>query len=343
MGDVRVRGAGGAAPQRRRLGTPTTFGDQPNGVYVQGVTIDPDAGATLALRRQGYMPLPGGGVGLVQGAPATGWGTPQWLDAGTDVRVVRLAAGGGARAVAWDTQPAHYPERPGAARVALAAPGQPFQIATSVAEEPSWPLTPLVTADAFSELAVTGGGEALALWTGPNTGVTVHPVTAAGSAEPTEPLLADACRSYGAVIGAGAGAQAVAVFAQRGGLWIAYRAAGAPARPRRPRICDLTWASMASGHGIARAGPVDLYVHVSKPVAALTVTVRRGATRAHRRIGPRPTGYVRVRLPGRGGAPRLSAGRYRVIVGAVDRAGRHAVPRAATLTVVARSAVSAAA
>jgi hypothetical protein len=200
-----------------------------------------------------------------------------------------------------------------------------------------------VTPDAVSELAVTGGGEALALWTGANTGVTVHPVTAAGSAEPTEPLLADACLSYGAVIDAGAGAQAVAVLAQRGGLWIAYRAAGTPARPRRPRICDLVWASpLGVGRAIVRPGPVDLYVRVSKPVAGLTVTVRRGATTAHRRVGPRPTGYVRVRLHGRGGAPRLSAGRYRVTVRAVDRAGRHAVARAATLKVVRAPRVSSA-
>jgi hypothetical protein len=72
------------------------------------------------------------------------------------------------------------------------------------------------------------------------------------------------------------------------------------------------------------------------------VEVRRGATVAHRRLGPRPTGYVRVRLHARGGAPRLSEGRYRVTVRAVDDAGRHAVARAVTLKVTRKPSVSSA-
>jgi hypothetical protein len=56
----------------------------------------------------------------------------------------------------------------------------------------------------------------------------------------------------------------------------------------------------------------------------------------------RPTGYVRVRLHGRGGAPRLSEGRYRVTVRAVDDAGRHAVARAVTLKVTRKPSVSSA-
>jgi hypothetical protein len=72
------------------------------------------------------------------------------------------------------------------------------------------------------------------------------------------------------------------------------------------------------------------------------VEVRRGATVAHRRLGPRPAGSVRVRLHGRGGAPRLSAGRYRVTVRAVDDAGRHAVARAVTLKVTRKPSVSSA-
>jgi hypothetical protein len=83
-----------------------------------------------------------------------------------------------------------------------------------------------------------------------------------------------------------------------------------------------------------RAGRVDLYLRVSKPIARLTVALRRGSTVAHRRLGPRPPGHVRVRLRGRGGAPRLTAGHYRVTVRAVDRAGRHAAARAVTLRVV---------
>jgi hypothetical protein len=49
-----------------------------------------------------------------------------------------------------------------------------------------------------------------------------------------------------------------------------------------------------------------------------------------------------VRLHGRGGAPRLSAGRYRVTVRAVDDAGRHAVARAVTLKVTRKPSVSSA-
>jgi hypothetical protein len=117
---------------------------------------------------------------------------------------------------------------------------------------------------------------------------------------------------------------------------VAYRAVGPPARPRRPRICSLAWVDAAGValHPRVRAGPVDLCVRVSKSIARLTVELRRGSTVVHRRLGPRPTGDVRVHLRGRAGAPRLTAGHYRVTVRAVDRAGRHAPARAVTLLVV---------
>jgi hypothetical protein len=79
------------------------------------------------------------------------------------------------------------------------------------------------------------------------------------------------------------------------------------------------------------------------PAATVLALARAGgATGAHRRLGPRPTGYVRVRLHARGGAPRLSEGRYRVTVRAVDDAGRHAVARAVTLKVTRKPSVSSA-
>jgi hypothetical protein len=332
-------------PAAGAFGTPTTFADPSGGVYAAGVTLDPDGRATLALVRHVYTPLPVGGVGLVQGTPTAGWSAPQWLDAGADILGLKLAAGGGGHAALWDTQHAFYPFRPGVARTALAAPGQPFAVVGEEVEAEIPALSSIVLADRATDVVRTGGGETLALWTGTNAGVTVHPLSAAGQREPNEPLLADACVAVEAKIAAGPGAQAAALFLHRRRLWISYRAAGVPARPRPPRICALAWRSgQAVFPGpVARAGRIDLYVRVSKPIARLTVEVRRGTTVAHRRVGPRPTGYVRVRLPGRGGAPRLSSGRYRVTVRAVDRGGRQAVARAVALRVTRARDVSSAA
>jgi hypothetical protein len=310
-------------------------------VYVSGTAIAPDGRATLALLRQAAQPL-GGGVGLVQGTPGGGWGAAQWLDAGADVRNVTLAADpGGARAAVWDTQRQYYPDRPGVARVALAAPGQPFSVVAEEAEQPP-PRPSIDNTETANDAALTGGGETLTVWSGSAKGVSIHPLSAAGGREPIESLVDDACATGGAEIAGGPGEQAAALFLGPRGVWIAYRAAGTPARPRRPRICSLGWASTNSfrDRPLARAGRVDLYVAISKPIARLTVELRRGSTVAHRRLGPRPTGYVRVRLRGRGGAPRLSAGRYRVTVRAVDREGRHAAARTVTLRVTRAPRVS---
>ena len=323
-------------PATGAFGAPTTFGDPPNGAYHAGVAIDPDTGATLALLRHSYAPLTGGGVGLVHGTPDAGWGAPQWLDAGADVRQLTLAADSrGTRAAVWDTQPAYYPDRPGVARVALAGPGLPFALAGEEVEARPGPLSGAAAPDVATDAVLTGDGETLVLWSSADTGVTVHPFGATGRHGPTEPLVDDACSTGGAELAAGAGAQAAALFAQRRGVWIAYRAAGPPARPRPPRICALAWASHQSvfDRPVARAGRVDLYMRLSKPVARVTVEVRGGATVTHRRLGPRPAGYARVRLHGRGGVPRLSAGRYRVTVHAVDAAGRRAAARVVTLRV----------
>ena len=324
-----LRPAGGA------FAAPTTFADPTAGVSVAGTAIDRDAHATIALARRGYAPLPFGGVGLVQGTPATGWDAPQWLDPSANVRQLTLAANSaGALAALWDTQPDYDPDRPGVARIALAGPGQPFGV---VAQEVEPLLRPrsYATTDTANDAVLTGGGETLALWSGGAAGVTIHPLSAAGERERAEPLPADACNTGGAVIAAGAGAQAAALFIQRRGLWIAFRAAGTAARPRPPRICSLIWASAnsADARPRARAGRVDLYVRISKPIAHLTVELRRGTTVARRRLGPRPTGYVRIRLPGRGRAGGLSAGRYRVTVRAVDHEGRRSAARTVTLRV----------
>jgi hypothetical protein len=356
-----VDGRGDAAAGRGALGStaqaalrpvggafapPTTFGDPSAAVYVSGAAIAPDGRATLALLRHVSQPL-GGGVGLAQGAPGAGWDAPQWLDPSAEVRNVTLAAeAGGARAAVWDTQPQYNPDRPGVVRVALAAPGQPFAV---VAEEVERPTARSVrsafdTTETANDAALTGGGETLTVWSGSAKGVSIHPLSAAGSRERIESLVDDACATGGAEIAAGPGAQAAALFLQPRGVWIAYRGAATPARPRRPRICSFAWvdATSAALRPRVRAGRVDLYVRVSKPIARVTVELRRGSTIAHRRLGPRPTGYVRVRLHGRGGAPRLSAGRYRVTVRAVDRDGRHAAARTVTLKVVSAPRVSSA-
>jgi len=335
-----LRPAGGA------FATPTTFGDPSAAVYVSGAAIAPDGRATLALLRHVAQPL-GGGVGLVQGTPGGGWSAPQWLDPGAEVRNVTLAAeAGGARAAVWDTQPQYNPDRPGVARVALAAPGQPFAVVAEEAEQS----TARSVRSAFdntetaNDAALTGGGETLTVWSGSAKGVSIHPLSAAGGREPIEALVDDACATGGAQIAGGPGAQATTLFLGPRGVWIAYRAAGTPARPRPPRICSFAWADGTSAalRPRVRAGRIDLYVRVSKPVARLTVELRRGSTAAHRRLAPRPAGYVRVRLHGPGGAPRLSAGRYRVTVRAVDRDGRHAAARAVTLKVTRAPRVSSA-
>ena len=231
----------------------TTFADPTAGVSVAGTAIDRDAHATIALARRGHAPLPFGGVGLVQGTPATGWDAPQWLDPSANVRQLTLAANSaGALAALWDTQPDYDPDRPGVARIALCLLGQPFGV---VAQEVEPLLRPrsYATTDTANDAVLTGGGETLALWSGGAAGVTIHPLSAAGERERAEPLPADACNTGGAVIAAGAGAQAAALFIQRRGLWIAYRAAGTAARPRPPRICSLIWASANSSHASARA------------------------------------------------------------------------------------------
>ena len=334
-------GARSARPRRPRcapaggaFAAPTTFGDPSAAVYVSGAAIAPDGRATLALLRHVGQPL-GGGVGLAQGTPGAGWGAPQWLDPSANVRQLTLATdAGGARAAVWGTQPQYYPDRPGVARVVLAAPAQPFAVVAEEVEQPPPPPSTDNT-QAANDAALTGGGETLVAWSGSAKGVSIHPLSAAAGREPIELLVDDACATGGAKIAAGSGAQAAALFLAPRGVWIVYRAAGTPARPRRPRICSLDWTTPNASALRPRvpAGRVDLHVRVSKPIARLTVELRRGSTVAHRRLGRRPTGYVRVRLHGRGGAPRLSAGRYRVTVRAVDREGRHAAARAVTLTV----------
>ena len=89
------------------------------------------------------------------------------------------------------------------------------------------------------------------------------------------------------------------------------------------------------GRAPGRGG--SIYVRLSKPIARLTVSCSRDDRRPSA-ARPAPAGYARVRLLGRGGAPRLSAGRYRVTVRAVDRDGRHAAARTVTLKVAARRA-----
>ena len=154
-----LRPAGGA------FAAPTTFGDPSAAVYVSGAAIAPDGRATLALLRHVAQPL-GGGVGLAQGTPGAGWGAPQWLDPSANVRQLTLATdAGGARAAVWGTQPQYYPDRPGVARVALAAPAQPFAV---VAEEVEQPPPPPSTDNkqAANDAALTGGGETLVAWSG---------------------------------------------------------------------------------------------------------------------------------------------------------------------------------
>jgi hypothetical protein len=243
----------------------------------------------------------------------------------------------------WNTQPQYYPDRPGVVRVALAAPGQPFAVVAEEVEQQT-ALSAFDNTQTANDAALTGGGETLTVWSGGAKGVSIHPLAATGGREPIELLVADACATGGAKIAAGAGAQAAALFLSPHGVWIAYRDAGTPAGPRPPRICSLAWTTPTSSAFRPRvpAGRVDLYVRVSKPIARLTVDVRRGTTLTRRRVGPRPTGWIRVRLHGHGDAPRLSAGRYRVTMRAVDRDGRHAAARTVTLKVARAPRVSSA-
>ena len=229
-----LRPAGGA------FAAPTTFGDPSAAVYVSGAAIAPDGRATLALLRHVAQPL-GGGVGLAQGTPGAGWGAPQWLDPSANVRQLTLATdAGGARAAVWDTQPQYYPDRPGVARVALAAPAQPFAVVAEEVEQPPPPPSTDNT-QAANDAALTGGGETLVAWSGSAKGVSIHPLSATAGREPIELLVDDACATGGAKIAAGPGAQAAALFLAPRGVWIVYRAAGTAARPRRPRICSLDW------------------------------------------------------------------------------------------------------
>jgi hypothetical protein len=334
---VALRAAGG------QFGPVTTFADPAASLFVAGASIDEAGRATVAVQRPRYAPEPGdpGGVEILQGTVDGGWGPPQGLDADVQARNVRLASNPrGDRAAIWDVQPLN-PGEIDASRVAPAPAGQPFGPLL---------LTPMpVTTDAIpgtfavdvqAGAALDGAGETLVLWDGPSRGMQIHPVSPMAQAGPAEPVLADACAGGGGHIAVAASSTvaAVAYHGRSDGLWIVYRDAGAPAPEVAPRICELRWWPALPGAHRAPAGPIRLYLRLSKPTARLVVTVRDRHRRvlSSRRLGPRPVGYASLTLRGRHGAPTLPAGRYRVTATAIDAAGRRSAATAIDLRVVRR-------
>jgi hypothetical protein len=307
-----VAGAGSRARAALRspggdFSAPATFADPAAYVYASGAVVDERGNATVAMQRwRGDAPpaLSGPGVLVVEGATTGECGMPQALNGSGGVVNLELVANArGDRAALWDVNPDDA-RQPSSSRVALAAAAQPFGAIVSPA--------PWLTGG-----ALTGDGETLVLSEDPTPGLEVHPFTAAGTAGPAEPLLRDACAGSGGVIGAGAasGVAAVAYQSDRDEVRVVYRGAGPPARARRLRMCTLKFASGT------------LRMRLSAPVARITVDVRRLAPHArpvgHRRLGARDSGDVRVTLR------KLSPGRYRARVRAVDATGR----RSATATV----------
>jgi hypothetical protein len=143
--------------------------------------------------------------------------------------------------------------------------------------------------------AVTADGETLVLWDGPVLGMHAHPFSPAGPPSPAEPLLQDACGGGGGLI-AGAPSAGVAAVASQGrprGLWVVYRAAGPPAAPRRPRVCDVRFDPRVPGGGVR--GRVKL---------ARASPSRCGASTSQC-AGPRPAGRAAAdgRPPDRLGVP----------------------------------------
>jgi hypothetical protein len=116
-------------------------------------------------------------------------------------------------------------------------------------------------------------------------------------------------------------------------------------------VCQLVFGPRVPGAGVVvRNGRVDLTLRLSKPVAAVTVTVRtaptgrrapagrprRSRVLGRQRLGAHPTGYVGLALRGAHGARRLAPGRYRVTAQAVDSAGRRSPLATATIRLVRR-------
>ncbi len=334
---VALRAAGG------QFGPVTTFADPAASLFIAGASIDPAGRATVAVQRPHYAPDPGdpGGVEILEGTADGGWGTPQGLDANVKARNVRLVSNPrDDRAATWDIDPLDDREI-NASRVAPAPAGQPFGPLLLTRIPPTANAIPDVpTGDVPSNAALDGAGETLVLWDGPSRGMQVHPVSPTAQAGSAEPVLADACAGGGGHL-AVAPLSTVAAVAYHGrphGLWIAYRDAGTPALEVAPRICDLRWSPALPEARRAPAGPIRLYVRLSRPIARLAVTVRdrRRRVLSSRRLGPRAVGYTTLMLRGRHASPTLPAGRYRVTAEATDAAGRHSPAISIHLRVVRR-------
>jgi hypothetical protein len=319
----------------------TTFADPAASLFIAGASIDGAGRATVAVHRARYgLPVPGdpGGVEILQGTADGGWDTPQGLDANVEARNVRLVSNPrGDRAATWDISPLDDREI-NASRVAPAPAGQPFGPLL---------LTPMPTADAIPDAptgdvptsaALDGAGETLVLWDGPSRGLQIHPVSPTARAGPAEPVLANACAGGGGHLAVDpfSTVAAVAYHGRPHGLWIAYRDTGAPAPEAAPRICELRWSPTLRGAHRAPAGPIRLYLRLSKPTEHLVVTVRdrRRRVLSSRRLGPRPVGYTSLALRGRHATLTLAAGRYHVTATATDAAGRHSPATAIELRVV---------
>jgi hypothetical protein len=332
---VALRAAGG------QFGPATAFADPVASLFIAGASIDPAGRATVAVQRPHYAPDPGdpGGVEILQGTADGGWGPPQGLDPDVQARNVRLVSNPrGDRAATWDIDPL-ADRQVDASRVAPAPVGQPFGPLLLTPIPPTANTIPDVPAgDVPGNAALDGAGETLVLWDGPSRGMQVHPVSPTAHAGPAEPVLADACAGGGGHL-AVAPSSTVAAVAYQGrphGLWIAYRDTGMPALEAVPRICELRCSPGLSGARRARAGPVRLYVRLSKPIARLVVTVRdrRRRVLSSRRLGSRPVGYTSLALQGRHATPTLPAGRYRVRAEATDAAGRRSPATSVDLRVV---------
>jgi hypothetical protein len=347
-------------PRGGEFGPPAVFADPMADLSATGVSVDPGGRATVELRRwrpPGHQPVPSdpGSVLLAQGTAADGWAAAQFFDPNARVRTYQLAANGrGDRVAVWDTEPTYWPYQPGAARVSLAPIGQTF---TTPLVEPARALLGAIEGSAFVDVptgaAITGDGEALILWDGPVLGMQVHPVSPSGQAEPPEPLLQDACRGSAGVLAAD-GPPGVAIAAWQAAyspapgpheVWVAYRNAGPPPRPRRPRICQLLWPSRVPGAlATVASGRVDLYLRLSKPVARVNVTLRaapsgrrgHGRLLARQQLGVRPAGYAHLSLRGAHGTRRLAPGRYRVSAQAIDADGRRSPRMSTTVRAVRR-------
>ena len=277
---------GGAAPRRRRLRRAHDLRRPRRGRlrWRAPRSIPTPARRSRSLRR-GYAPLPvrrrrarAGDAGRRLGRTAVAGPERQRPPAharGEQRRGARRAVGHPARLLPRPSgRGAHRARRPRAA---------PSAWSPKSVEPPLRPLS-YATTETANDAVLTGGGETLALWSGRRRGSDHPPALRHRGSRADRAVAGRRVQRGRRRHRRGAGAQAAALFLQRRGLWIAYRAAGTAARPRPPRICSLIWASAnsADARPRARAGLVDsLRPHLQADRAP----DRRAAPRDDRRTG----------------------------------------------------------